>query len=265
MYSTSSDQSPRIEIPFDLIMSSRLAMNSSTLILPTSDIVEQIVEHVDRDTLILTLFLLDERDKDRQSRWYPYIRLLPETFSTPLFHKDNYLEYTSAFYLTQTMRQSMSDVYDLVGSTKFSLENFLWAYTVVVSRAFTLNDWGTTLIPLADLANHVTLSNEANLCSAGIDQTTDRFILNTTNKSIVNGDELSIKYNDLANWQLLLYYGFAIENNPFDSILVELQIDADDTYDMEMKKMLLFSLSKNRNVKHVVCFIVEHNVTRQYV
>jgi hypothetical protein len=225
-------------------MSNQSAKDSSTFLLPKSDLFDQTDQHIDRETLILTLFLLHERSKGITSHWYPYIQLLPNTYTTPLFHKENYLENTSVFYLTQTMRQSMSEVCDLINSNTFTLEDFLWAYTTIDSRAFKLTEFGTILIPLADLANHVSFAQEANLYSMGIDKQTDRFVLKTTDKKILDGEELCLKYNnELANWQLLLYYGFAIENNPFDTILLELKIDPDETYEMEMKKMLLINLS----------------------
>ncbi|CAF4350832.1 unnamed protein product, partial [Adineta steineri] len=197
----------------------------------------QAEQHIDQETLILTLFLLHERSKGIKSFWYPHIQVLPTTFSTPLFHKENYVESTSVYYLTETMRQSMSEVCDLINPKTFTLEDFLWAYTIIDSRGFKLTDFGTTLIPLADFANHVSFAQEASLCSKGVDKQTNRFILKTTDKKIQAGDELCLKYNnELANWQLLLYYGFAIENNPFDSILLEIKMDPNDTYEMEMKK-----------------------------
>ena len=75
------------------------------------------------------------------------------------------------------MRQSMIEVCDLIDSNTSTFEDFLWAYTVIDSRAFKLTELGTTLIPLADLANHVSFAQEANLYSVGIDKQTDRFIL----------------------------------------------------------------------------------------
>jgi hypothetical protein len=230
-------------------MSNQSAKNSSTFHLPKSDLFDQTDHHIDRETLILTLFLLHERSKGIKSHWYPYIQLLPHTYTTPLFHKENYLENTSVFYLTQTMHQSMSEVCDLIDSNTFALEDFLWAYTTIDSRAFKLTELGTTLIPLADLANHVSFAQEANLYSMGIDQQTEKFVLKTTEKKILDGEELCLKYNnELANWQLLLYYGFTIENNPFDSILLELKFASDESYEMEMKKMLLINLSKTKIV-----------------
>lgn len=229
-------------------MSNQSATESATFTAPTSDLLDQTDQHIDRETLVLSLFLLHERSKGADSHWFAYIQLLPEKFFTPLFSKENYLENTSAFYLAQTMHQSMEEVYNLVGSGAFSLEDFLWAYTIITSRAFKLQDLGTTLIPLADLANHVPLAKEASLRSLGIDKTTHRFVLTNTEMSISKGEELSIKYNELDNLQLVLYYGFAIPNNPLDSIALELQIDPDESYEMEMKKILLFNLSRNASI-----------------
>ncbi|CAF3987365.1 unnamed protein product, partial [Adineta steineri] len=79
----------------------------------------------------------------------------------------------------------------------------------------------------------------------------NRLVLKTTDKKIEAGDELCVKYNsELANWQLLLYYGFTIENNPFDSILLEIKMDSNDTYEMEMKKILLFNLNEDLFLDH---------------
>ncbi|CAF3390538.1 unnamed protein product [Rotaria sp. Silwood1] len=251
VYSTSSQELPNIQIPTTLLMSNQSAKDSSTFVLPTFDILDQTDQHIDRETLILSLFLLHERSKGVQSHWYSYIQLLPNTFTTPLFHKENYVENTSVFYLTETMRQSMSEVWDLIDSSTFQLEDFLWAYTAITSRAFNLTELGTTLIPLADLANHVSFAHEANLYSMGINKETDRFVLKATDKKILDGEELCLKYNnELANWQLLLYYGFAIENNPCDSVLLELKMDSNDTYEMEMKKMLLLNLNEDLCVEH---------------
>ncbi|CAF0791270.1 unnamed protein product [Adineta ricciae] len=250
LYSTSSEHPPDIQIPTCLLMSTESAKNSSTFTMPTSDLLEQGEEHIDQETLILSLFLLHERSKGIQSHWYPYIQLLPQTFSTPLFHKENYLESTPVFYLSQTMYHSMSEVCNLIHSHTFTLEEFLWAYTVISSRAFKIAEIGTTLIPVVDLANHVSLAREANLATKGIDKQTDRFVLTTTEKKIVQGEELCIRYNELANWQLLLYYGFAIENNAFDSVFLQLKIDPDEPYEMEMKKTLLLNLDDDLFLDH---------------
>lgn len=251
LYSKSVAHLPDIEIPTCLLMSKQSAEQSSTFVSPSVDLLDQTEDHIDRETLVLALFLLHERSKDSQSFWYPYIQLLPQTYTTPFFHRESYVETTTVYYLTETMRQSMIEVWDLVALKNLTLEDFLWAYTVISSRAFKIPELGTTLIPLADLANHVSFAQEANLRTVGVDKQTDRFILKATEKSIVEGEELCLKYNsDLSNWQLLLYYGFTIENNPFDSIILELKFNEDEDYEMEMKKMLLINLNDDLSLDH---------------
>ena len=61
-------------------MSNESIKNSSTFLPPTSDIFDQTEQHIDRETFILSLFLLHERSKGIQSHWYPYIQLLPHTY-----------------------------------------------------------------------------------------------------------------------------------------------------------------------------------------
>ncbi|CAF4045561.1 unnamed protein product, partial [Adineta steineri] len=61
LYSTSSEELSIIEIPTSLLMSSESAKNSSTFIPPTSAVFNQAEQHIDQETLMLTLFLLHER------------------------------------------------------------------------------------------------------------------------------------------------------------------------------------------------------------
>ena len=244
LYSKSTEHLSDIEIPTCLLMSKPSFDKDSTFVSPSDDVLDQTDDHIDRETLILALFLLHERSKGVESFWYPYIQLLPPTYTTPLFHSENYVETTSVYYLSETMRHSMSEVWNLVSVKDLTLEDFLWAYTVISSRAFKIAECGTTLIPLVDLANHVSFAQEANLRTVGINKETNRFVLKVTEKEIVDGEELCVKYNsELSNWQLLLYYGFSIENNPFDSIILELKFDDNEDYELEMKKMLFINLS----------------------
>lgn len=244
LYSSSSTHLPRIEIPLSVLMKTEDARKSSTFVMPSEEILAKTDDHIDRDTLILSLFLLHERAKGPESHWYPYIQLLPESFSTPLFHSENYLEYTSVFYLAQTQTESMQELCDLIGLEKSSFKDFLWAYTAVGSRAFQLTTLGTVLIPFADLANHVCLRQKASLKASGIDPNSHRFVLTAVPEMITAEEELNIQYHELPNWQLLLNYGFTIEKNPFDSIIVELKMDPDESHEREMKKMLLFNLCR---------------------
>lgn len=250
LYKNFSDDLPKIEIPTTLLMTIDAAKRCSTFVVPKDEILEKTDDHIDRESLILSLFLLHELSRGEESRWSPYIELLPSTFASPLFHKENLVEMTTAFHLGETMKNSLNEVFQMIDLKNFSLNDFLWAFLIVGSRAFKLNEFGTVLIPFADLANHVSLKSEANLRSSGVDFQTNRFVLIPIEENLVKGDELNLQYNELANWQLLLNFGFAIENNPFDSIFIELQFDSNESNEIEMKKSFLINLCENFSFEH---------------
>lgn len=45
------------------------------------------------DNVALALMLICELLKGEQSRWHPYLAVLPETFSTPLFYTEEEMEW----------------------------------------------------------------------------------------------------------------------------------------------------------------------------
>lgn len=229
-----------------MFISDQAARSSDTFTYPTEELLSKAEDHIDREGLIICLFLLHEKHKAEKSFWFPYLEILPKHISTPLCHTDSYLEYTVAYYLTETMRHSMSELYSLIKSDEFSLEDFFWAYSILTSRTFKVKEVGTVMIPFADVANHVSLDNEVNLRTSGINSETDRFIIVQSNKEINDGDELFIKYNEFANGELLVNYGFSVENNPLDSIMISLKFDLDESYETEMKKVLFFNLGKRK-------------------
>ncbi|CAF1567198.1 unnamed protein product, partial [Didymodactylos carnosus] len=130
-----------IQIPKHVLMYADCHFQQETSIL-FRDVENLIYDQIDKETFYLTLFLLEERLKGNESFWYPYLNLLPKHFTTPLFFTDeqldNYLELTSPYHMARTMKESMKDVYELIPAAKFNLHDFLWAYTVISSRAFKL-------------------------------------------------------------------------------------------------------------------------------
>ncbi|RUP47572.1 hypothetical protein BC936DRAFT_145569 [Jimgerdemannia flammicorona] len=140
----------------------------------------------------------------------------------------------------------------------------LWAYTAIESRAFKLNLIGadplvlnTTLVPLADLANHVPSARDATLRIERFDPHTRMLRIVCAETAPAAGRELHLCYNDLANWQLLLYYGFTILQNPFDR--VNLSFGPPDDDDGEVKKLMLLALGEELG------FGLEHSVQASWV
>ena len=128
----------------------------------------------------------------------------------------------------------------------------------------------TTLIPIIDMANHTPLSSDKSLShtsyltsdhhvkffahiptsdgAKGITTGGDddgkgdegKGIEKGGGKRIEKGRELELTYNEFSNWQLLLYYGFALPNNPHETVLVSFEMMDEEEYEVEIKKMLFF-------------------------
>ncbi|OZJ05984.1 hypothetical protein BZG36_01233 [Bifiguratus adelaidae] len=250
---------------------------------------EAVCQSIDKEALTLTLFYVHERAKGEASFYHPHINVIPPEFTTLLWVSETELDFIQGsplYYIASTMREAVNDVYDAVvprllqvfgdkfaKASSATNRDFLWAYTILDSRAFKLrhpvdgqhgSDASegallTTVAPLIDLANHVLTDEEAQLESLGIDPTTGHLrIIVPKHATASKGQPLYLKYNELANWQLLLFYGFAIPNNTFDGVNLMLDIpDEQDNPQMEMRKMLLLNAGEEAG------FGLEHTIRLQ--
>ncbi|KAJ3046326.1 Histone-lysine N-methyltransferase setd3 [Rhizophlyctis rosea] len=150
-----------------------------------------------------------------------------------------------------------------------SLLAFIWAQSAIESRAFRLRksfllggqsnitevvstshsfsaaadeEYITCLVPFGDFADHAPTHN-ATLFST---TTPDALVFSTpADKSISQGSPLLITYNILSNEELLLHYGFAMENNQLDRVVIGLEIPEDETdYTLEVRKALLLDAAE---------------------
>lgn len=112
-----------------------------------------------------------------------------------------------------------------------SFKNYLWSYSITTSRGFPyiLTSSEKTkeklrkviLVPVLDLLNHknntkVTWKNASD---------EDSNIAFQINENVNKYDELFNNYGDKSNLELMLNYGFIIENNSFDETTISLQIN----------------------------------------
>ncbi|RUS17016.1 hypothetical protein BC937DRAFT_90534 [Endogone sp. FLAS-F59071] len=279
-----------LEIPEHLFMSYQSAKQASSfadvyriLSLESKDPMnllnlDDIYDSITQETLILMLFLLHERSKRDTSLWHPYINLLPCAFSTPLFFTPielSLLEASPIRDLALSIRRSLHEIHAQVvpplvrtfGDTFLhpsdaTLESFMWAYTVIESRAFKLNLTGsdsstttttttvpaltTVLVPCADLANHVATIPSATLHSKDFDPVARTFQIACADVGARVGEELTLRYNNLANWQLLLHYGFTMLDNPFDRVNLSFEIPTDAADPRaEVRKAVLLRLGES--------------------
>ncbi|KAK6342629.1 hypothetical protein TWF718_008024 [Orbilia javanica] len=188
--------------------------------------------------------------KERGQFW-PYIRLLPETFDTPLYFSDDEMERLAGTNLGagdvalrkhlwmeewEAGRKLLGEDGNAESARDYTWELYLRAATIYTSRSFPskLVGIGATiftdknssildgadfpvLIPLVDLLNHKPNTKII------WEPTSTSFSLRTP-ENLVAGSQVFNNYGPKGNEELLMGYGFAIPENPTDSLAMKFTI-----------------------------------------
>ncbi|KAF8542264.1 hypothetical protein BDD12DRAFT_729499 [Trichophaea hybrida] len=191
----------------------------------------------------LCFFLCKERILGEKSFWWPYLRILPKEFNTPLYFDEADKKFLNGCNLgydesvdgrRSTWDTEWSNGLDVLKSigedvNGYTWDLFLWATTVFTSRSFmgklmrwdgnpdahSYEDDDPALFPIVDSLNHrprakITWQPGSDALSL---VSVDR---------IEAGDEIFNNYGPKANEELLLGYGFATPDNPTDTITLRL-------------------------------------------
>ncbi|KAI9018978.1 hypothetical protein DFJ74DRAFT_675538 [Hyaloraphidium curvatum] len=231
-------------------------------------------EELPFDDLRLILELIHQRSLGTASPWYGYIAMLPKDFPTcPLYWSDEDTErrltgaplYGLAEELRAQLRLAWEWTLDLLSQhlPRNQLESydwgaFVWAYMVVQSRAFKVRFPGiegteTVLVPFGDMANHAIVSEDAVVRNLHALDAGTGCLEVVCSRAVNAGDEMTIHYNDLAPWQTLLHYGFSVPTsspNPYDRINLALAFPDEDSFELESRKLLLFSTVSDLSEEH---------------
>lgn len=216
------------------------------------------------DSAAVMLFLLAELSKGDASFWRPWFQSLPTYFSTPLIVEadrvDEMLDGTPALPFIQILRAELRELYDewfvpyalnkhpkVFDPNLCSYEFFLYAHAIFESRAFIINGL-TVLAPFADMANHA--PRESVACNARVrgwamEESPDAIGLElyVGDRDISAGEEIRICYGSLANWELLVHFGFVDSTpNPDDSVVIQLEAEGDDDPKEEMRRLLILQV-----------------------
>lgn len=216
------------------------------------------------DSAAIMLLLLAELSKGKSSPWHPWLDSLPSRFVTPLTVDEDVifeaLEGTPALSLVQVLRVELRELYDewfvpyalkkyphVFDYKRCSYDGFLYAHAVFESRAFKIDNT-TVLAPFADMANHAGRGTSA--CNARVrgwamEEAPDALGLElyVGNCPINNGDEIRICYGSLANWELLVHFGFVDSAlNPDDSVVVQLEGTEDGDLKDDMRRLLILQV-----------------------
>ncbi|GAM19232.1 LOW QUALITY PROTEIN: hypothetical protein SAMD00019534_024070, partial [Acytostelium subglobosum LB1] len=203
----------------------------------------------------LVFQLIVERLLGDRSRWYRYLVSIPERYDTSSMYTDNEIDNLQySYYMDEAKRhkkemmvsydqfkcKQLDDHYNIneirEGLADFGL--FKWAWGVIQTRTYYFNNISGSqtaaankktvalsdeasahdnacLVPMADLFNHSsTVSTRASYNSA------QRCYQVFTETSFNQGDQVLISYGNHSNSTLLHFYGFIIDDNPQDSIII---------------------------------------------
>lgn len=266
---------PFVRIPASKLISSTSARRSpqvaAVLSAVEADGVHERLPDALGDSAAILLFLMAELVKEDTSEWKLWFNSLPTQFHTPfamvMDDVDDLLSGTTLLPLVETLRHELKEMYedwfvpyavlknpDVYAEDKCSFEKFLYAHSIIESRAFKIEDV-TMLVPFADMANHQPNESPAQTAKArgwAVVDSSEPAPANTRSElglelyigdqPVRQGQELCISYGALPNWQLLLHYGFALPSNPEDSVVISLQVPDDDPQPLYMLKMLFLNM-----------------------
>jgi len=201
--------------------------------------------------------------------WSLYLESIPSQYTSLIFWPSEALPLLGSKRLAERVNHRLSKISGLFEHTRntfqkfhdstcafqlkflheFSLDSFLWAYATIMSRSVFVRNaalWNTdlrlekdiaALPPLLDFFNH---SNETE-CSASYNLSTQCYELRTEQAWAPGDQQVFIKYGHHSNATLLLHYGFAIPNNIYDSIDLDLDLHQliDGTVECEAKLLKL--------------------------
>ena len=209
---------------------------------------------------VLGLAIALERRAGCRSTWQPYLHSLPTFEPLPLLWSASELRLLKGTGLDESSRRRkrrLTDNYqsaaeEWAGSTPLpSLEEYLHASTLASSRAFDVDGLhGEGLLPLCDMLNHKAAlvprrgADDADQVEEGggrllrdltlhippapgddeeveEEEEGDEAGLVCTARALRAGDEVCHTYGCLGNWELLSGYGFTLEDNPFDTAVLD--------------------------------------------
>jgi len=113
----------------------------------------------------------------------------------------------------------------------FTFENWVWAFTMLFSRAIRLRNLQVgerlAMVPYADLINHSAFSQafiDARESGDWLFKDGNEEVILYADRGYRQMEQIYISYGQKSNAELLLLYGFALERNPYNSVDVTVSI-----------------------------------------
>ncbi|ETO27333.1 SET domain containing protein [Reticulomyxa filosa] len=180
-------------------------------------------------------YLCQEREKGKDSQWFPYIDILPTAFNTvPIFFDKEKLDMlTGSIALKKisdriaSLRDEYNDICAHVPEFKrIRHEDFVWGRLVVITRIFGLvvdNEKTDGLVPLADMLNH----KRPRETKWTYDQKRRGFVV-TALQTVQKDCEVFDSYGGKCNSRFFVNYGFSLEENEDNEAAITLEFPKND-------------------------------------
>lgn len=189
-----------------------------------------------RDDPVLALFIVRELLLGERSFFHPYLAVLPYPESVQDWTQDELRELHDNRLLDAAARRSSEiDVYyrrvmdrlqekypEQFPETLYSLDKFKFAWKTIQARTFGRRLLWTALVPFADCLNH---ANVATKYDFDVDDNGLFRLCPSASTSFAKGAEVFNSYGRRSNFQLLLDYGFALTDNEWDYVDVNIGKD----------------------------------------
>ena len=193
--------------------------------------------------MTLLIYLVHERFvKKDQSKWWPYLNLLPTIgemqLTHPLFYEeqdiDQHLAGSDVRKLIIKYRQTTADKHAALSADQdaifvlgkeivYDQNIFLWASAIIDSRSIWWNKM-RHLTPLLDLVNADSIGRPHETI---LESGSENVIVTRATRSVDVGMQLFENYAQ-PNYLLFSYHGFILEENPNDCALIQLSFDHND-------------------------------------
>lgn len=189
----------------------------------------------------LALVLLHEQALGAQSKWAPYIAMLPQELDTTLYFSEDEMEElkgSNVIALTEARRQQLRKNYDEIfpfffdsfpkvfDKKTFNFDNFEWALSTVWRRSFFVREkndqTAAVFIPLLDRFNHGPVETHFRL-----DEDADLLEI-TVKSAFKKGEQVYVSRGPKSNLELLLDFGYVLEENPNDNVALNVRMTGDD-------------------------------------
>jgi len=200
-------------------------------------------------TVIMALHLMNEK-QNATSAWKPWLDVLPSTFETPIYWSEADLEEMKGSTLLSVVQKRQDTIVtdhkalfeslnkDYPGTfdmAKYTVGEFKWALSTVWSRAFVFNvekQLVPVIVPFADMFSHANVESEFSL-----EEEAGAFRIKA-GQDYKAGEPVYISLGQKPNSQLLLNYGFVLDQNPYDTVMINMFLNEDDPfYDIKSKML----------------------------